>query len=53
MRPHAKKAAYSLHNGLVQGDVEKDADELPNGEFMTKQSFWLNSEYILSQIKYK
>lgn len=53
MRPHATQAAYSLKNGLVIGNIERDADELPNGEFMTKQSFWLNNSYILSQLKYK
>ena len=50
IRPHASKAAYLLHNGYTQGNVEKDADELPNGEWMTRQSFWINNEYILKQL---
>lgn len=51
IRPHAQKSAYRLHDGFVKGNVEKDADELPNGEWMTRQSFWLNKEYVLQQIK--
>lgn len=51
IRPHAKKSAYRLLDGTVIGDVEKDANELPNGEFMTTQSFWINNSYILKQLK--
>ena len=29
----------------------KDIDILPNGDYLTKQSFWLNNTYIYSQIK--
>lgn len=50
MRPHAKKAAYKLNDGYMQGDITTDGDRLPNGEWMTKQSFWLNNKYILSQL---
>lgn len=50
LRPHAQKSAYSLKNGFVKGDVKRNADELPNGEWMTKQSFWLNREYVLKQL---
>lgn len=53
VRPHTKHAAYKLHNGFEMGDIKKDANELPNGEWMTTQSFWLNKEYILSQLKIK
>ena len=53
IRPHASKAAYKLNNGFVTGDIHKDANELPNGEWMTTQSFWLNNSYILSQLKYR
>lgn len=53
IRPHAKKAAYKLHNGYERGNIERDANELPNGEWMTTQSFWINNTYILSQLKYK
>jgi len=37
-----------LNNGFETGDIQKDANELPNGEWMTTQSFWLNNSYILS-----
>ena len=53
IRPHAAKSAYKLNNGFETGDIHKDANELPNGEWMTTQSFWLNNNYILSQLKYK
>lgn len=51
IRPHAQKSAYKLNDGFLKGNVERDADELPNGEWMTKQSFWLNKQYILKQLK--
>ena len=51
MRPHAQKSAYKLNDGFIKGNVERDADELPNGEWMTKQSFWLNKRYVLKQLK--
>lgn len=50
MRPHAAKAAYKFSNGEEYGNVEKDANMLPNGEFMTTQSFWLNNDYVLRQL---
>jgi uncharacterized protein (DUF1919 family) len=36
VRPHAKDS--------------KDTDTLPDGRKMTKQCFWLNSNYVLKQI---
>ncbi|MDD4643379.1 MAG: MutH/Sau3AI family endonuclease, partial [Erysipelotrichaceae bacterium] len=48
VRPHASKAAY-LINGKKIGDL-KNANILPNGDWMTKQCFWLNRDYILSVI---
>ncbi len=53
IRPHSQKSAYRLHDGFIKGDILKDADELPNGEWMTKQSFWLNRDYVLKQLKYR
>ena len=50
IRPHAQKSAYKLKDGFTKGNIERDADELPNGEWMTKQSFWLNREYVLKQL---
>ena len=49
--PHSRKAAYKLNNGFTIGDINKDANELPDGRWMTTQSFWLNSKYILKQLK--
>ena len=51
IRPHAKKAAYSLKDGFVRGDLERDANPLPDGRWMTTQSFWINNDYIMGQIK--
>lgn len=50
IRPHSNKSAYLLLDGFKKGNIEKDADELPNGEWMTKQSFWLKNSYILKQL---
>lgn len=46
VRPHTNKAAYKLKNGYQKGDISKHADQLPNGEWMTKQCFWFNNTYI-------
>lgn len=50
IRPHAQKAAYKLHNGYERGNIERDANELPDGQWMTTQCFWINNTYILSQL---
>lgn len=50
IRPKASKAAYKLKCGYSCGVIDKDADVLPNGEWMTKQCFWLNNDYILEQL---
>jgi len=51
VRPHSNKSAYLLNNGFRRGDIEKDANELPDGQWMTTQSFWLNSSYVKKQIE--
>lgn len=52
IRPHANKAAYLIDGRKYgNGNLESDADMLPNGDYMTKQSFWLNKNYILDIIK--
>lgn len=51
IRPHAQKAAYRFNNGEEYGNVDRDANMLPSGEYMTTQSFWINNSYILKQIK--
>ena len=51
LRPHARKSKYVI-NGREYGNGNcKDADELPNGDKMTKQSFWLNNGYIIKIIE--
>lgn len=51
VRPHATKSAYKLNNNYIKGDIELYANELPDGQWMTNQCFWLNNTYILSQLK--
>lgn len=46
VRPHASKTGYVLEDGSVYGDPDKFGDELPDGRIMTKQSFWLNNDYV-------
>ena len=50
VRPHATKSAYRFHNGFEKGNVVRDANPLPDGQWMTTQSFWINNSYILQQI---
>lgn len=47
VRPHTTKGAY-LINGVEYGNgiLARHADELLNGDMMTKQSFWLNNDYV-------
>lgn len=49
LRPKARSSAYKI-DGKTIGNIERDADLLPNGDMMTKQAFWLNKEYILEEI---
>lgn len=51
VRPHTSRAAYRLSDGTEIGNVSRDADELPDGQWMTKQSFWLNSGYVYDIVK--
>ncbi len=54
VRPHASRAAYRLADGTVIGDPDKDANPLPDGQWMTSQCFWFNLGYlqrIVSQAK--
>ena len=53
IRPHAQKAAFKLNSGYSQGNINRDANELPDGQWMTTHSFWINNDYILKQLKYK
>lgn len=51
VRPHTGKSAYKLKDGTIIGDITKHGDELPNSEWMTKQSFWLNASYVAGVVK--
>ena len=51
VRPRAAQAAYRLEDGTEVGDVERDAEMLPDGRWMTRQAFWLNSSYLLTQVQ--
>lgn len=48
VRPKSGKRAYRLHDDMNTSiGVLSDASELPDGQWMTTQSFWLNNSYIL------
>ncbi|MDO8880544.1 MAG: Sau3AI family type II restriction endonuclease [Coriobacteriia bacterium] len=51
VRPHTGLAAYRLADGTEIGDVARHAHELPDGQWMTKQSFWLNSHYVANILR--
>lgn len=51
VRPHTSNRAYRFSDGTIIGDLNKDGSELPDGRWMTKQSFWLNSKYIYAIIQ--
>lgn len=46
VRPHANKSAYLFEDGTVRGNIYKDGSKLPDGRYMTKQSFWINNDYL-------
>lgn len=50
VRPHATKSAYCLNDGTVRGNIARDANQLPDGQWMTHQCFWLNNSYIREQL---
>lgn len=51
VRPHATLAAY-LINGIKYGNgiLERDSDELLNGDRMTRQCFWINNTFLVDII---
>lgn len=51
IRNHASKSFYVI-NGVSYGNgTLSDTDELPNGDRITKQAYWLNRSYIESQLR--
>lgn len=54
IRPHTQKTYYVFKSGETIGTGNiSNSDLLPNGERITKQSFWLNNDYVLKQIEEK
>ena len=52
IRPHASKRYFKFDDGTILGDGnESHANELPDGRWMPNHSFWMNNDYIVSQIK--
>lgn len=52
LRPKTNLSAYKIDSlNFERGDLEKDADKLPNGDFMTIQGFWVNKSYLEKIIK--
>lgn len=52
VRPHASKSYYRFPDGTQYGNgTLSDANELPDGRWMTTMSFWLNSSYVLKQLQ--
>lgn len=51
IRPHAKKG-FHIIDGIEYGNGSlNDANILPDGNYMTTQSFWVHRKYILSKIR--
>ena len=50
VRPHASQAAYIFSDGTIIGSPERNANPLPDGQWMTTQSFWFNKSYVQSII---
>lgn len=51
LRPHSSKRFYDFGNGEIVGEKRSYGAPLPDGRWMTQQSFWINNTYILSQLE--
>lgn len=51
LRPHSSKSAYLINGKRYGNGNESDMDQLPDGDKMTHQCFWLNNDYISKIIK--
>lgn len=53
VRTHANQTYYDLGDGRVigKGSKTRDANELPDGRYMTNHSFWINKSYLLNIIR--
>lgn len=52
VRTHANQTYYDLGDGTIigKGSRTRDANELPDGRWMTNHSFWINKSYLREQI---
>ena len=51
VRPHAQKRYFEFADGTIIGDGNRShANQLPDGTWMPNYSFWINNDYILSQL---
>lgn len=51
IKNHANKTYYKYEDGHVEGDGrESDADTLPDGRMMPKQSFYFHTDYVMNNI---
>ena len=51
VRPHTSKSWYRFADGTTRGESPSYGDVLPDGREMTKQSFWLNNDYVFKIIE--
>jgi len=51
LRPHSNKSSYLINGKKYGNGSNSDMDQLPNGDKMTHQCFWLNNHYIAEIIK--
>lgn len=52
IRPHANKRYFEFPDGTRIGDGKRyDANPLPDGTWMPNYCFWLNNDYIISQLE--
>lgn len=54
VRPHASRSFHIIKGHVYVNDLsvgKQNAFMLPNGDWMTKQSFWLNSEYMANVVR--
>lgn len=54
VRPHTARAFHLIRGKVYLNDPKastSNAFQLPNGDWMTKQSFWLNNDYMVDVVK--
>lgn len=51
VRPHAHEAFYDLGDGTPAKGRRSNGSKLPDGRWMTRQSFWLNRDYVVQALE--